>query len=73
MHNALGSPYDCVGLVYSFFKKEESPVCGSGFLIDGGIVLTAAHTVCRRSNVGDLVLSDKVFFLPAVNGWLKKN
>ena len=61
-------PYDCVGLVVSYFEGEESkPVFGSGFLIGKRQVLTVCHNVYKKARQNKPT-AKIVEFYPKVNG-----
>ena len=63
-------PYDCIGLVLTFYKNSDIPFYGTGFLISHNKVLTAAHNTYQKIYLNSPV-ADKVYFIPGVNGLVK--
>ena len=60
-------PYDCIGLVLAFFRDNEIPFYGTGFLLGEKKVGTAAHNVYKKIYLNNPI-AEKVYFLPTVNG-----
>ena len=63
-------PYNCVGVVLSFYKNSDIPHYGTGFLIGQDKVLTVAHNVYQKIYLNNPV-ADKVYFIPAANGQIR--
>ena len=60
-------PYDCIGLVLSYYAGDVIPTLGTGFLIGERHVLTVAHNVYNK-NRSKTAKADKIFFIPNANG-----
>ena len=70
MQSTKKSPHDCIGLVLTFFKNDETPFYGTGFLVGENKVLTVAHNICMKIRLNNPI-ADKVYFISAVNGLVK--
>ena len=70
VQSPLKYPYNCIGLVLTFFKNDEVPFYSTGCLLDHNKVLTAAHNVYMKIRLNSPV-ADKVYFLPSADGLIK--
>ena len=60
-------PYNCIGVVLSYYKGKAELVYGTGFLIGEMHVLTDAHN-CYNRNLKDCPLAERVYFIPDAHG-----
>ena len=60
-------PYNCVGLILSYFKNNSEPTTGTGFLVSKREVLTAFHNVYDRGRE-KFPRAEEVYFIPNAHG-----
>ena len=60
-------PYNCVGLVVSYFKENPNPIVGTGFLIGARYVLTASHN-CYDKAILKYPAAEKIYFIADPHG-----
>ena len=65
--NVGKAPYNCIGIVLTFYKNSDIPYNGTWFLIDHNKVLTAAHNLHMKIHLNNPI-ADKVYFIPGVDG-----